>query len=176
MGVTIVIGGFGCYSQVWNGGEEIRPDLRPAAAEELTGTGRWMHQLAVRDGQDVLASGIAYLFGRAECPGCVGVFTVADEYTSANRPVMRPQRPGCASWVEPQPDRDDGDRAVEDVGSLVLAGYHGSKALEPVDRSPRFVTTAWLPLAMVPIIAMAVDRCPPGQGLDEWGGRAADSV
>jgi hypothetical protein len=89
VGVTIVIGGFGCYSQVWNGGEEIRRDLRPAAAEELTGTGRWMHQITVRDGQDVLANGIAYLFGRAECPGCASVFTVADEYTSANPPVMR---------------------------------------------------------------------------------------
>jgi hypothetical protein len=89
VGVTIVIGDFGYYSQVWNGGEEIRRDLRPAAAEELTGTGRWMHRITVRDGQDVLANGIAYLFGRAECPGCASVFTVADEYTSANRPVMR---------------------------------------------------------------------------------------
>jgi hypothetical protein len=34
----------------------------------------------------------------------------------------------------------------------------------------------WLPLAMVPIIAMAVDSYPPGQGLDEWGERAAGSV
>ncbi|MGW4144590.1 hypothetical protein ACWELV_49260 [Streptomyces mirabilis] len=88
-GVTIVIGDFGCYSQVWEGGEEIRRGLRPACTEELTGTGRWMHQITVRDGQEVLANGIAYLFGKAECPRCGSVFNVADEYTSASRPVLR---------------------------------------------------------------------------------------
>jgi hypothetical protein len=83
VGVTIVIGGFGCYSGVWDGGEEIRRGLRSAAAEELTGTGRRMHQTTVRDGQEVLANGIAHLFGKAECSRCASVFTVADEYTSA---------------------------------------------------------------------------------------------
>ncbi|MEV6209710.1 hypothetical protein [Kitasatospora sp. NPDC051914] len=87
--VTIAIGDFGCYSQVWDGGEEIRRDLRPATVEELTGTGRWMHRIAVRDGQEVLADGIAHLFGEAECPGCAAVFDVAAECTSADRPVMR---------------------------------------------------------------------------------------
>lgn len=88
--VMIVIGEFGCYSQVWGEyDEEIRRDLRPATAEELTGTGRWMYQTTIRDGQDVLAKGITYLFGEAECPGCASVFNVADEYTSANRPVMQ---------------------------------------------------------------------------------------
>ncbi|MFE9023904.1 hypothetical protein ACFYNL_35795 [Streptomyces sp. NPDC007808] len=89
VGVTIAIGGFGCYSEVRDGDEEFRRDLRPAAAEELTGTGRWMHEMTVRDGQEALANGIAHLFGKAECPRCASVFTVADEYTSANRPVMR---------------------------------------------------------------------------------------
>lgn len=87
--VMIVIGGFGYYSQVWVGGEEVRRNLRPAVAEELNGTGRWMHQIAVRDGQEVFAIGIAHLFGKAECPNCASVFSIADEYTSANRPVMR---------------------------------------------------------------------------------------
>ncbi|WP_328740995.1 hypothetical protein OHA91_38440 [Streptomyces erythrochromogenes] len=87
--VTIVIGGFGCYSQGRDGGEEVRRDLRPAASEELTATGRWMYGITVRDGQEALANGIAHLFGGAECPRCASVFTVADEYTSANRPVMR---------------------------------------------------------------------------------------
>ncbi|WP_143060195.1 hypothetical protein [Streptomyces sp. TLI_105] len=59
MGVTIAVGGFGCYPEAWDGGERMRRDLRPAAAEDLTGTGRWMHQVAVRDGQEVLANGIA---------------------------------------------------------------------------------------------------------------------
>ncbi|MEU1372271.1 hypothetical protein ABZ442_01230 [Streptomyces triculaminicus] len=86
VGVTIVIGDFGCYSQVWDGGEEIRRDLRPAVGEELTGTGRWMRHITVRDGQEVLANGIAHLFGKAECPACASVFDVAEEYTSANRP------------------------------------------------------------------------------------------
>ncbi|QLJ02534.1 hypothetical protein HZZ00_16860 [Streptomyces sp. NEAU-sy36] len=88
-GVMIVIGGFGRYSQVRDGNEEIRRELRPAAAGELTGTGRWMHRITVRDGQKTLADGIAHLFGRAECPRCAGVFGIADEYTAANRPVMR---------------------------------------------------------------------------------------
>ncbi|MFJ2936479.1 hypothetical protein ACIO8G_27425 [Streptomyces sp. NPDC087219] len=89
--VRIAIGNYGRYSAIqdWNLGDVERKDLRPAAAEELTGTGRWMFELAVRAGQDRLVDGIAHLFGRAECPLCASVFNVADEYTSANRPVMR---------------------------------------------------------------------------------------
>jgi hypothetical protein len=48
-----------------------------------------MYETAVRDGEDVLADGIAHLFGKAECPRCAGVFSIADEYTSANGPVLR---------------------------------------------------------------------------------------
>ncbi|MEU1599420.1 hypothetical protein ABZ468_43105 [Streptomyces sp. NPDC005708] len=89
--VTIAIGDYGRYSAIrdWDMGDVERRDLRPAAADRLTGTGRWMHETAVRDGQEVLADGISYLFGDAECPGCASVFNVAEEYTSANRPVMR---------------------------------------------------------------------------------------
>ncbi|MEU6654287.1 hypothetical protein ABZ904_33875 [Streptomyces sp. NPDC046900] len=89
--VTIAIGDYGRYSAIrdWDMGDVERRDLRPAAADRLTGTGRWMHEMAVRDGQEVLADGISYLFGDAECPGCASVFNVAEEYTSANRPVMR---------------------------------------------------------------------------------------
>ncbi len=47
-----------------------------------------MHATAVRDGQGPLADGIAHHFGHAECPCCASVFNVAEEYTSANRPVM----------------------------------------------------------------------------------------
>lgn len=50
--------------------------------------GRWMYDLAVRDGQDRLAEGITYLMGRAECPRCASVFHVADEYAAANLPPM----------------------------------------------------------------------------------------
>ncbi|MEU6666058.1 hypothetical protein [Streptomyces sp. NPDC046727] len=89
--VTIAIGDYGRYSAIrdWDSGDVERRDLRPVAAEEPTGTGRWMHETAVRDGREALADGISYLFGRAVCPGCVSVFDVADEYTSANRPIMR---------------------------------------------------------------------------------------
>jgi len=89
--VTIAIGDYGRYSAIrdWDMGDVERRDLRPAAAEELTGTGKWMYEMAVRDGQEVLADGISYLFGHAECPDCASIFNVADEYTSANRPAMR---------------------------------------------------------------------------------------
>jgi hypothetical protein len=89
--VTIAIGDHGRYSAIrdWDLGDVERRDLRPAAAEGLTGTGKWVHETVVRDGQEVLADGISCLFGNAECPGCASVFNVADEYTSANRPIMR---------------------------------------------------------------------------------------
>lgn len=89
--VTIAIGDHGCYSAIrdWHPGDVDRRALRPASAEELPGTGRWMYETAVRDGQESLADGIAHLFGKAECPRCASVFTIADEYASANRPVLR---------------------------------------------------------------------------------------
>lgn len=88
--VTIAIGRYGRYSAIrdWNLGDVDRRDLRPVSPEDLSGTGRWMHAIAARDGQDALAEGITYLFGRAECPCCASIFSIADEYTAANRPVM----------------------------------------------------------------------------------------
>jgi hypothetical protein len=89
--VSIAIGDYGRYSAIRDRerGDAERRDLRPVAAEELTRTGRWMHETAVRDGQEVLADDKSYLFGNAECPGCDSVFNAADKYTSPNRPVMR---------------------------------------------------------------------------------------
>ncbi|MFJ8745845.1 hypothetical protein ACIRL2_41615 [Embleya sp. NPDC127516] len=89
--VTIAIGDYGCYSAIrdWNKGDVDRRDLRPTPSEALSGTGRWMYETAVRDGHEALADGIALLFGKAECPACASVFDVANEYTSANRPVLR---------------------------------------------------------------------------------------
>ncbi|MEV5152805.1 hypothetical protein AB0K81_12855 [Streptomyces werraensis] len=88
--VTIAIGAYGRYSALrdWHLGDVDRRDLRPADPAALSGVGRRMHATAVRDGQGPLADGIAHLFGHAECPCCAGVFNVAEEYTSANRPVM----------------------------------------------------------------------------------------
>ncbi|MPY31471.1 hypothetical protein FNH09_09215 [Streptomyces adustus] len=89
--VTIAIGDHGRYSAIrdWHLGDVDRRVLRPASSEELSGTARWMHETAVRDGQEALADGIAHLFGKAECPHCASVFSIADEYTSANCPVLR---------------------------------------------------------------------------------------
>ncbi|WP_406415718.1 hypothetical protein OH809_41720 [Streptomyces sp. NBC_00873] len=89
--VTIAIGDYGRYSAIrdWNLGDVDQRDLRPAPAEHCSGTGRWMYETALRDGEDMLADGITYLFGEAECPRCASVFNIADEYTSANRPVLR---------------------------------------------------------------------------------------
>ncbi|MFJ9461258.1 hypothetical protein ACIRST_40085 [Kitasatospora sp. NPDC101447] len=86
--VTVAIGDHGRYSSIrdWNLGDVDRRDLRPALREELSGVGRWMYETALRDGESQLADGIAHLFGRAECPRCASVFTVADEYASANGP------------------------------------------------------------------------------------------
>lgn len=88
--VTIAVGDHGRYSAIrdWNLGDVDRRDLRPAPSEALSGTGRWMYKTAIRDGREALAVGIAYLFGKAECPRCASVFDIAAEYTSANRPVL----------------------------------------------------------------------------------------
>ncbi|MEU9779711.1 hypothetical protein AB0H92_01750 [Streptomyces phaeochromogenes] len=85
---TIAIGGYGNYSarRDWEAGDVDRRDLRPASVAELDGTGRWMYELAVRDGQVRLAEGITYLMGRAECPRCASLFRMADEYAAANLP------------------------------------------------------------------------------------------
>jgi hypothetical protein len=89
--VTIAIGDYGRYSAIrdWHLGDVDRRDLRPAPAEELLGIGRWMHEIAVRNGEEALAGGAAHLFGKAECPLCASVFTIAAEYTWANRPALR---------------------------------------------------------------------------------------
>lgn len=88
--VTIAIGDYGHCSVIrdWHLGDVDRRNLRPASPDDLSAIGRWMHATAVRDGQDVLADGITYLFGQAECPRCASVFSIADEYTASNRPVM----------------------------------------------------------------------------------------
>ncbi|MCO4697599.1 hypothetical protein LRR80_03666 [Streptomyces sp. RO-S4] len=56
--------------------------------------------VAVRVGQGRLADGIAHLFGHAECPGCAVVLTIAEEYTSANRPVMWRAPTGLVTYLD----------------------------------------------------------------------------
>ncbi|MFI1650874.1 hypothetical protein ACH4XT_28565 [Streptomyces avidinii] len=88
--VTMVIGSHAQYSTIRT--EQLndveRRTLRPATPEQLSGTGRWMYETAVRDGRYPLAEAIVHLFGRAECPRCAALFTFADEYTAANRPLV----------------------------------------------------------------------------------------
>lgn len=86
--VTIAVGDFGCYSAIrdWDLGDIERRPLRPAPADELRDPGRWMHATAVRDEQQRLAEGIRHVFGRAECPTCASVFSIAEAHTSANLP------------------------------------------------------------------------------------------
>ena len=87
--VMIAIGDYGRYSAIrdWHLGDVDRRALRPASPERLSGVGRWMHETTVRDEEARLADGIAHLFGRAECPRCACVFTIADEYAAAHRPA-----------------------------------------------------------------------------------------
>ncbi|WP_190217570.1 hypothetical protein [Streptomyces griseosporeus] len=101
LNVTIAIGGYGTYSarRDWDAWDVDRRDLRPASVAELDGTGRWMYDLAVRDGQDRLAERIRYLMGRAECPRCASVFGIADEYAAANLPPLS-SVPLTRSWTE----------------------------------------------------------------------------
>ncbi|WP_328793102.1 MULTISPECIES: hypothetical protein [unclassified Streptomyces] len=91
--VTVAVGEYGRYSAVrdWDLGDVDRRPLRPALATDLSDTGRWIYEKAIRDGQDDLADGITYLFGQAECPRCTRVFTVADAYATANLTTSRPQ-------------------------------------------------------------------------------------
>jgi hypothetical protein len=86
--VTIAVGDYGCYAAIrdWDQGDIERRSLRPAPAEELRDPGRWMHATAGRDGQQRLAEGIRYVFGRAECPACASVFDIAEAHTTANLP------------------------------------------------------------------------------------------
>ncbi|MEV5596488.1 hypothetical protein [Streptomyces sp. NPDC052496] len=86
--MTIAVGDHGRYSAVrdWERGDIERRELRPVPAGELRDPGRWMHATAVRDGQRRLAEGIRHVFGRAECPACGSVFSIAEAYTDANLP------------------------------------------------------------------------------------------
>jgi hypothetical protein len=88
--VAVAIGEHGRYAAIrdWDRGDVDRRPLLPAAPAELGAVGRWMHDLAVRDGRTAIADGIVHLFGRAPCPCCASVFTVAEEYTAANLPAL----------------------------------------------------------------------------------------
>ncbi|APU43485.1 hypothetical protein BSL84_30765 [Streptomyces sp. TN58] len=81
---------YGCYSKVYGGAGAKRFDATCVrwppwnSPEPADGCIRSLSAI----GQEELANGITHLFGNAECPRCASVFSVAEEYTSANRPIM----------------------------------------------------------------------------------------
>ncbi|MCX5397087.1 hypothetical protein [Streptomyces sp. NBC_00102] len=93
--VTIAIGIHGRYSAYrdWNRGDIHRRPLQPAHPADLSGTAAWMYRTAGAIGLTALPEGLAYLFGRAECPDCASTFVVADQYTAEHEPPTSPDGP-----------------------------------------------------------------------------------
>jgi hypothetical protein len=82
----IAIGERGYFSTsddyaIADGDIETRP-LRPAAATQLNGLGRRLHDLALADGHPEVAHALTYLFGDATCPDCEAGFSVADRVSA----------------------------------------------------------------------------------------------
>ncbi|WP_329241119.1 hypothetical protein OG223_01370 [Streptomyces sp. NBC_01478] len=78
--VFIVIGqeeSFGC-SDDYALGEVEKVPLQPMRTQLLDGLPRRLFTRAMADGQESVAQGIAYLFGRAVCPDCGTDFSVAE--------------------------------------------------------------------------------------------------
>jgi hypothetical protein len=88
--LVIVIGRYGRYSAIrdYLDGDVHRLPLLPAAPQDLTGIGRWMHEAAVAADQTEFADGLTYLFGRAGCGSCRSVFTVAEWLEADNSPTQ----------------------------------------------------------------------------------------
>ncbi|MFF2628533.1 hypothetical protein ACFVUN_22510 [Kitasatospora griseola] len=62
--------------------EVEKTPLRPSTPEELEGLAKRLHDRALADGQQLVAGGLPYLFGRAACPDCETVFSVADRVSA----------------------------------------------------------------------------------------------
>ncbi|MET7288700.1 hypothetical protein [Streptomyces sp. NPDC005573] len=78
--IFIVIGqdGYFCCSDDYALGEVQRLPLQPVRTQDLDGLPQRLFTRAMADGQESLARGIPYLFGRAACPDCRTDFSVAD--------------------------------------------------------------------------------------------------
>ncbi|MFE3526908.1 hypothetical protein ACFXOD_36080 [Streptomyces sp. NPDC059161] len=76
----IVLGqdGYFCCTDDYALGEVEKSPLQPVRAEDLAGLPRRLFTRAVADGQEELAHGIPYLFGRTACPDCGTDFSVAE--------------------------------------------------------------------------------------------------
>lgn len=53
--------------------------LLPALPDELGGLGGRLHGVSIEAGQNDVAATITHVFGRATCPECHTVFSVADQ-------------------------------------------------------------------------------------------------
>ncbi|MET8699852.1 hypothetical protein ABZW10_13415 [Kitasatospora sp. NPDC004723] len=76
----IVIGGDDNFaaSDDYDLQEVEKTPLHPLAADELEGQAKRLRDRALADGQQLVARGLAYLFGQADCPDCGTVFSVAE--------------------------------------------------------------------------------------------------
>uniref|UniRef100_A0AAU3HN80 Uncharacterized protein n=1 Tax=Streptomyces sp. NBC_01393 TaxID=2903851 RepID=A0AAU3HN80_9ACTN len=61
--------------------EVLKSPLQPARTQQLEGLPRRLFMRALADGQEGLAHGVRYLFGRAACPDCGTDFSVAERVT-----------------------------------------------------------------------------------------------
>ncbi|MFD7183893.1 hypothetical protein ACFV90_28315 [Streptomyces sp. NPDC059904] len=78
--VFVVIGqdGYFCCSDDYALREVEKSSLQPARTQDLDGLPRRLFTRAMADGQESLAHGVPYLFGRAACPDCGNDFSVAE--------------------------------------------------------------------------------------------------
>ncbi|MFE7215994.1 hypothetical protein ACFY0A_41220 [Streptomyces sp. NPDC001698] len=76
----IVIGKDSCFSASddYSMRDVERVPLRSAKPEELEGLAKRLHDRTLADGQQLVARGLPYLFGRATCPDCGTACEVAD--------------------------------------------------------------------------------------------------
>ncbi|MFJ3644538.1 hypothetical protein [Streptomyces murinus] len=80
----LVIGEDDCFStsDAYTLREVEKVPLRPSSPDELEGLAKRLRSRALADGQQFVARGLPYLFGRAACPDCGIVFSVADRISA----------------------------------------------------------------------------------------------
>jgi hypothetical protein len=84
----IVLGqdGYFCCTDDYALQEVEKSPLQPVRTQDLDGLARMLFTRAMADGQERLAHGIPYLFGRAACPDCGTDFSVAQRVAAGWTP------------------------------------------------------------------------------------------
>jgi hypothetical protein len=84
----IVVGKDSCFSASddYSLRDVERVPLRPAKPEELEGLAKRLHDRTLADGQQLVARGLPYVFGRATCPDCGTACEVADRIAARWQP------------------------------------------------------------------------------------------